>query len=156
MCTYTGLPPLPKVSGGVVGLGRGAEGVRKWEHALLIFAFLTMSSSPSIFEGFVLKRHHIPTPDEMRDKGRLWGSCLYSLDLLLKGRSAECGVTRDPNTGITILGQSVVKQAGFNIKIKEPKTSQLTVSFEKSKHLELPVPQSTESCKLPQLLLAKL
>lgn len=61
-----GLPPLPKVSGGVVGLGRGAGGVREWEHALLTFAFLTMSSSPSNLEGFVLKRYH--SPSQMRQE----------------------------------------------------------------------------------------
>lgn len=85
------------------------------------------------FWGFCLKKTSHPHTLLMRPETRGgFGAVVFILlDLLLKGRSAECGVTRDPNTGITILGQSVVKEAGFNIKIKEPKTSQLTVSFEK-------------------------
>lgn len=43
------------------GVGEGGWRVREWEHTLLTFAFLTMSSSPSNLEGFVSKRHHSPS-----------------------------------------------------------------------------------------------
>lgn len=152
------------VEGG--GCGSARRVCAKWvwvgANTLLTLAFLTMSSGSSSLEGFVfVNRHH--SPSLMRQGtcvglgGLFWFS---SLDLLLTRRleNVEWDTPGDPSTEITILGRLMYQLSGFNIKIKESKTMLKVNLFllTKSKHLELPVLKSTENCKLPPLLLAKL
>lgn len=147
-------------------MGLWREGGARWvcakwvwvgANTLLTLAFLTVSSSAPSWGFFVfVHRHHSPSLMRQETWVGLGGFLCFSSFCLQEDLRIWSEVPLETQAlKYPFWSSSFTNRQNFIWKSKTMLKVNL-VLLTKNKHLELPVLKSTENCKLPQLLLAKL